>query len=396
MSEQTYLEMEEKALEGYERRTKAKEAKVASAAALWADLLSGRAPAYFLHEALMPRTSAVARAIEANYPGIFRLTEAHTTSDFPLLTGDVLDRMMLARYRAFPSPFRSFAKVVNNLRDFRTVRRIAVNGAEGRWGQQEQEEDLTYTTMSETGYTYAPLKYSQGIKISFEALMNDDLDAFATAPDRLGRGGARTVAHFATSLYVGATGPNSGLYTGGVNQLTSNPVLNITNMGIGMTLLMQQTDSNNEPIMIESAVLVVPPALWVTANNIMNQLTVELTNTGGASGQAMTVNNWLVGNLQVVVDPYIPIVASSSNGNTSWFLFANPSVGRPALEIGFLTGFGEPALYQKMSNTVRVGGGVDQVAGDFSTMSQEFKAVVAFGGTRLDTKSTVASNGSGS
>lgn len=396
MADETYLQMDEKALEGYERRTKAKEAKVASAAALWADLLSGRAPSYFLHEALMPRTHAVVRGIEANYPGIFRLTEAHTTSDFPLLTGDVLDRMMLARYRAFPSPFRSFAKVVNNLRDFRTVRRIAVNGAEGRWGQQEQEEDLTYTTMSEAGYTYAPLKYSQGIKISFEALMNDDLDAFATAPDRLGRGGARTVAHFATSLYVGTSGPNSSLYTGGVNQLTSNPVLNITNLGTAMTLLMQQTDANGEPIMIESAILVVPPALWVTANNIMNQLTVDLTNTGGASGQVVTTNNWLVGNLQVVVDPYIPIVASSSNGNTSWFLFANPSVGRPALEVGFLTGFGEPALYQKMSNTVRVGGGVDQMAGDFSTMSQEYKGVIAFGGTRLDSKATVASNGSGS
>ena len=98
-----------------------------------------------------------------------------------------------------------------------------------------------------------------------------------------------------------------------------------------------------------------------------------------------------------MVDPYIPIVASSANGNTSWFIFADPAVGRPAVEVGFLAGFNEPQLYQKMSNTMRVGSGSpDEMAGDFSTMSTEYKGVIAFGGSRLDPKATVASNGSGS
>jgi hypothetical protein len=119
-----------------------------------------------------------------------------------------------------------------------------------------------------------------------------------------------------------------------------------------------------------------------------------MTNTGGASGQELQVNNWIGGSLSLVVDPYIPIVASSANGATSWFLFASPSVGRPALEVGFVSGFAEPVLYQKQANTMRIGGGVDQMAGDFGTMSQEYKGVLAFGGTRLDVKATVASNGS--
>jgi hypothetical protein len=100
--------------------------------------------------------------------------------------------------------------------------------------------------------------------------------------------------------------------------------------------------------------------------------------------------------LELVVDPYIPIVASTANGQQSWFLFADPSVGRPALEVGFLSGFNEPQLYQKAGNTMRLGGGMDEMAGDFSTMSQEYKGVVAFGGTRLDPKSTVGSNGTNS
>lgn len=372
-----------------------RQAQVASAVMLWADLLSGRVPSYFLQEALAPRTPAVCRAIEGNYPGLFR--EAQTRSDFPLLTGDVLDRMMLARYREFPSPWRQFMRVTQNLRDFRTVRRIAVDGMEGTWQPQGENDELEYGAMDEAGYTYAPKKYARGTKISFEALMNDDLDAFATAPDRLGRGGARTVAKFATGLYVYASGPHNSLYTvGNANIVTSNPVLSVAALNTAFTILGNMRDADGEPIYVEEAVLVVPPALRVTANNIMNQITVDLTNTGGASGQTMRVNNWIVGNLQLVVDPYIPIVASTANGSTSWFLFASPSVGRPAVEVGFLTGFGEPQLYQKMSNTVRIGGGVDDMAGDFATMSQEYKGVIAFGGTRLDPKSTVASNGSGS
>ena len=44
-----------------------------------------------------------------------------------------------------------------------------------------------------------------------------------------------------------------------------------------------------------------------------------------------------------VVDPYIPLVATSANGATSWFLFANPSVtDRAALEFARLRGHEEP------------------------------------------------------
>ena len=161
---------------------------VASAAALWGDLISGKAPSYFLQEALAPRTPAVARAIAANYPGVFR--ENLTTSDFPYLTGDVLDRMLLARYREFPAAWRQFCSV-RTVRDFRTVRRIAADGAEGQLAQQNESEELEYTSLSETSYTYAPKKYSKGVKISFEALMNDDLGAFEDVPNRLGRGAPR-------------------------------------------------------------------------------------------------------------------------------------------------------------------------------------------------------------
>lgn len=387
--------MQDEALSEFQRhRSQARRAQVASAATLWADLLGGRVPSYYLQEALSPRTPALARAIEANYPGLFR--ENMTRSDFPYLTGDVLDRMMLGRFREFPAAWRRVANVVP-LRDFRTVRRIAVDGAEGQLAEQGESAELTYTKLSETNYTYAPKKYAKGVKISFEALMNDDLNAFQTAPDRLGRGAARTVAKFATGLYVDASGPHASLYTAGnTNIVTGNPPLSIAALGLAWKILRSMKDADGEPIMVEAAILSVPPALEVTAQNILNAVQIFLTTAGGASGSEMQVANWIGSSLSLAIDPYIPVVASTANGDTSWFLHAAPSAGRPALEIGFVQGFEEPALYQKLSNTIRVGGQVDQMAGDFGTMAQEYKAVVAFGGARLEPKSTVGSNGSGS
>lgn len=402
MSAEFYDALQEDGLNGYSRfSNSAHSGRVGSAVALWGDLMTGRAPSYFLQEALSPRTPVVCQAIERNYPGLFR--ESMTRSDFPLLTGDVLDRMALARYREFPSAWRSFAKVVNTLRDFRTVRRLALDGAEGQWNDVPEQAEVDYVATSEVGYSYAPKKYAKASKLSFEALMNDDLDQFTSIPDRLGRGGARTVAKFATSLYVDASGPHASMYTvGNKNQVivangaaSANPVLSVAGLQSAWNVLRNMKDADGEPIMVEAAVLVVPTALEVTARNILNALSVRSTAVGGASGQEIEYQNWIGSAVSLAVDPYISVVASTANGNTSWFLFASPMVGRPAIEVGFINGFGEPQLYQKVANTVRVGGGVDQMSGDFSTMSQEYKGVIAFGGTRLDARATVASNGSG-
>lgn len=155
----------DKDLVGYSlRRQSARLPAIAAAAALWADVREGRVPYYLLHEALSPQTPAVVRSIAGNYPGIITLHETHTRSDFAQLTGDVLARMSLARYREFPSPWRQFAKVTGNLRDFRAVKRIPLDGLEGRWPEQMEDEELEYGSLAEgTAVTLTPRKYSLGV-----------------------------------------------------------------------------------------------------------------------------------------------------------------------------------------------------------------------------------------
>jgi hypothetical protein len=352
------------------RRSPDYKKRLAEAATLISNVLRGRTPSY-------------------------RLQEAMTTSDFPYLFGDVLDRQLLAAYQEYPADWANYAKRAT-VRDFREVKRFSTYGADDVLSEVKEKQRYPASKINENApYTYVVKKHGRKLPFSFETFINDDLDALADAPQRLGRAARRSELKFVTQLFVGASGPHSSLYTGGVNQMTGNPVLSLNALQTAMETWSKLTDENGEPIFIEMIELVVPPALEPTALNIINALQIELAEKGGTSNTKLVATNWMKTRFRVNVNPYIPIIASTANGHTSWFFFANPSNGRPALEVGFLRGYEEPQLFMKQPNAVRVGGGgVDEW--DFETDAREYKVRHIFGGSRMDPKMTIASNGSGS
>lgn len=324
-----------------------------------------------------------------------QLQEAMTTSDFPYLFGDILDRQVLAAYQEAPSTWSNFAKR-NTVRDFRTVKRFGVYGADQVLAVVPENKEYPKSKIDEdTPYSYAVNVYGRQLGFSFRTVINDDLEALTDGPVRLGRAARRTEQKFVTSLYVDANGPHASFYTGGNgNIIASNPVLSLAALQTGMEIMSKMVDQDGEPIVIESVELVVPPALEVTALNYLNALQIELIEKGGTSNRKLVSQNWMKTRFRVNLDYYIPIVASSANGHTSWFLFANPDNGRPALEVGFLRGYEEPQVFMKQPNAVRVGGGAADEF-DFDTDSREYKVRHILGGTRMDPKMSVASNGSG-
>lgn len=343
------------------------------------------------------------------------LKEALSTSDFPILMGDIMDRQLLGRYQEVKPTWQNYAKR-GTVRDFRTVRRVAVDGLEGRYYptyiRPELVEGREQNNLAETGYTYAVDVMEKRVAFSWRMLVNDDLDAFRDIPDRLARGARRTEEYFATQLFIDASGPHASMFTSGNKNIVNatnagsaftavNPALSISGIQQAFAVFANMRDADGEPIMIDSAELVVPPALEVPAMNIINATEVWVTTAsgdpaGGTTAQQLHVANWVRNKLRISVNPYIPVVASSANGSTSWFIFASPDSGRPALEVGFLRGYEEPGLYRKASNTMRVGGAIDDTLGDFDTGEVQYKGMHILGGTRLSPIMAIASNGSGS
>lgn len=354
------------------RETPQYKAKLTEAALLVANVYEGRRPMRLLMEAL-------------------------STSDFPLLFGDIIDRQLLANYQETVPTWDSYTKRAT-VRDFRSVNRFAVSGAEGVLDPVNEQEEYPARTLGEARYQYAVVKHGARIPFSWEAMINDDLDALKDIPARFARASRRSEEKFVTELFVDTNGPHASLYTSGnANIVTGNPVLSVAGLQTGFQVLAAQRDSDGEPIRIEAVTLVVPPALEVTAQNILNATIIRMTANGGATGQEIEAANWMRAKVKLAVNPYIPIVAATADGNTSWYLFADPANGRPALELGFLRGYEQPQIFMKSPNATRVGGGaVDPMDGDFDTDSIQYKVRHVFGGSRIDPKMTVASEGDGS
>lgn len=327
------------------------------------------------------------------------LKEAMTTSDFPILFADILDRQLLGYYQETAPTWRAYCRE-SRVPDFRNVKRFAVDGAESALPDVGEREEYPEDKLLESKDEYAVKKTGRRIDLSWEAIINDDLDAFLRTPERLARAARRTESKFATELFVDTKGPHASLYTAEhKNIVEKNPVLSIEGLQKAMVLLSEMVDVDGEPIVVDMVTLVVPPALKVTAQNILNATLIDITTEGGTEKQRIRAQNWMRNGLSVQVEPYIPHVASKEHGNTSWFLFAEPSVGRPALEMGFLRGFEQPSLYEKVSDARRIGGGGGEPMESFDDDSRAWRIRHVLGGTRLletgGAKATVASNGSG-
>lgn len=325
--------------------------------------------------------------------GLYQFAEAMSTDLFPSLFADSLDRQLYGAYTAAPTTWRNYARrsVVN---DFKEVKRFATSGIRGTLKKVPELSEHERRSMTEAEYKYAVDKYEAGFAVSFEAMVNDDLEAFARLPQDLAQSAVDTEELFATELFVGPSGPDSGVYTvANDNIVASNAALTRGSLQGAITQLMKRKDERGNPITVTAIELVVGPGLALQAREILDATEYRIVD--GSGNVTIISGNGVAANLRVNVNFWIPAVATTANADTSWFLFANPqSSARPALEIGFLRGYEQPALYEKIPDMRRIGGG-GEVPWSFNYGASEKKVQHVIGGTFVDPKMTVGSNGTG-
>lgn len=350
--------------------------------------------------ALIETLRLIDRVREGSLPD-FWLKEAMSTSDFPILFGDVIDRQTLGFFAEVPQVWRNFIKT-GTVRDFRTAQKYTVSGGEGQLLEVKEGAPYQAASLSTSKVGISVKKYGRRMPFTFEAMVNDDMGLLTDTPRRFARSARRTESKFATGLYVGASGPLGTLYTSGNKNIinaangaaTNNPPLGIAGLQDGLQVLANMKDDDGEPIVIEAVELIVPPTLERTALNLLNTQQIIIGADSGTYRQV--IDNWMRNRLRLSVDPYIPVIASSANGNTSWFLFASVSSDRPALELDYLRGFETLQLFMRQPNAIRVGGGaVDPMQGSFDDDTLDYKIRHIFGGGVVEPRATVASNGSG-
>ena len=323
------------------------------------------------------------------------IEEALTTSDFPLMYGDVLDRQLHAAYKGVEAAWRPFTKM-STVRDFRNADRFAIYGGDNLLAEVGEKGEYLASPRNELRYRIAVKKRGRQFDISWESLINDDLGALRDTPERFGRAAERTEHRIMTALYasdVGAhvEGAGGNLYAVGVNCVASGTgLLTIANLEIGVQNMNTRTDIGGEPIMATPRYLVVGPALEFTARQILTSATKMWTDDSGGALVASPTRNVIsdVG-LILIVDKYLPVVNAGANDqDTQWYLFSDPA-DIAALEAAHLTGHENPEIAMKNSDKVSVGGGpISPFDGDFATDNVFYRVRHVFGGAKMDWRGT--------
>lgn len=408
--------------------------RVMEATRLYVDALKGDVDPIFVREAMFPTIEPIVNHLRENYPGIYAgadgrvmgLRETMSVTDYQALYVDVLDRMYYGTYTGFPIVNKGLVRV-HQLRDFRLVSRYLLDGMVSPLTASDAaapatqralsgpvpQDGATFPTTNTAPIQYQPKLYQAMTSVNWRAFVNDDLGIFRDLSTRLALAGNRGISKFITSIYTDAAGPNVLLYKAGYRNLititygasTNNPALSSQGIMDALKVLALQRDSEGQPILITGRLkLWYGPRYVALAENLMAATSMQLSVEGGTQNaqgfptQFLQANNWLIRNMDLVMDPYIPIVCTASGvQDTMWGITVDPgSQNRPNSEVGFLTGFETPQIFTKVPNTQRMGGGVDAMLGDFNTMDSDMKIVTVFGGTQIDGRSTVASTGQGS
>lgn len=350
---------------------------------------SGRAARFanadYLAKLKSVNESLIAPAFQGDAYARLDLREAMSRSDFPLMFGDVLYRRLARAYQVQPQVWSKIAKR-ETVSDFRAHKLIDILGGKGVLDDIAELAPYPRRALDETEIEYKVGKTGATVAYSWEAGINDDLGMFATLPERLAQAARLTEDRKVTSVYATASGPASWLGTPGTAALTD------TSLQTAVQTITTKVDEDGNPIIIDTPVLMVPPSLSLTAQQIVDTVTVKTTS---GSREREIRGNGLSVTPQIVVNPHLTAIDKSAKAATTWYLLAGPNSDRPSSLAVFLNGHETPDLRLRADAGSRPGGGaVDPLEGGFERDDVEYRVRHVFAGTKAFTDAVYVSTGS--
>ena len=342
------------------------------------------------------------------HPGeITRLMEAQGTSQFQWYMGHILQRRTYGMYEKMRGEWRSYVRE-SEVPDFRNVERLWRHDASEPLPFLQEFEQYAYTGVSGDKTTYRVAKYGRLMGLSWEDIINDDLDFLSDFPQTLANSATQTEDMFVTRLYASDALINTGVFNSSNGNILAgnselgtaiNAPLSLDAIKAASFQMERQTitqDDNNLPIMFSSYIVVVPHRLSIVTDFLRGAR--EIRTLSGTSQVAKGSNQYefimdgnMLGNVRFVVNPYLDILDKDT---TAWFMFGMPTNARPGIEVAYLRGYRRPQLFMRAPDSRAIGAGDTRVSFENDTMDYKIRGV--FGGTVIDPRQMVASKGTGS
>ena len=257
----------------------------------------------------------------------------HTTSDFADLLADVAHKTLRAAYAEAPQTFRPLVRVVT-LTDFKPVYRTQLGDAPALLEVGEAGEYKS-GTVSDGKTSYQLATYGRKFSISRQALINDDVDAFARVPMMFGRKARVLESNLVWAQITGnpTMSDNNALFSAAHGNLqTDGDHISVESLGRARAALRQQTSLDGDYLNLTGAYLLVPTVLETKADQFV---TVVLPQEAGKV-------NPFQNKLTVIAEPRL-----DANSTTAWYLAA--SVDQvDIIELAYLEGEEGPMVESRV------------------------------------------------
>lgn len=277
---------------------------------------------------------------------------AHSSSDFPAVLQNIATNSLRTGFVEAPRTWQAWGRRAM-VDDFKTVSRSQL-GEVPNLGKVPEGGEIGEVSIGDNKETYFVSKYGAIFKITWESVVNDQLDAFSRIPRMMGAAAGRKEDILAYGVINSNPTMADGvaLFHSSHNNLAgSGAVPSVATLNAGFAAMATQeglTADATDPVYtdITPRYLLHPHALAATVDEL-----IRSTAKPGANNDT----------LNVFQDTLQPVRSARLDGNstTAWYLFADNSQ-IDTIEIAFLDGYAVPQVVQEQA---------------FETLDRKFRVV---------------------
>lgn len=287
--------------------------------------LAGRSRSYSDNETL-----------RAGFRSTSMMGGAHGVSDFAYITTEVMNRSLIAEYERRGANWNMVTGTPLSASDFRELHAVRFGG-DFQLKTVKENGEYQEATLSDESEGLKVERKGRTINLTFEAVVNDDMGAF----NRIPREFALAARVMESAMVWALIRTNAKLksdskalfHADHKNLAGTAAAISVAAVGLGRKALWEQTaygsKDSDDFLMVEPNLLIVPPALEVTA------LQFATATTPAKDSDA----NPYKGTLQPVTVPNLGAAAGGSD--IAWYLV---SQDLPPVSVAYLEGYEAPTV----------------------------------------------------
>lgn len=291
----------------------------------------------------------------------FTRAAEHTTSDFPNLVSNAMNKTALASYQAAASPLKMLGRQ-RSLSNFKSATSIRL-GEMGRLEELTESGEITATSRAENGETMHLKTYARGLSVSRQLLIDDDLGMLGDMTAAFGEAAAQTEADILVNLVTSNPNLSDGtpVFDASRGNIASSGAAPSEATLSAVRKAMRATKGLDGQTLVNVApkYLLVGPELETDAEKLLAAIYAATTDDVNVFGSK----------LSLLVEPRITDV--------SWYVFADPA-RLASFQYGYLSS----------AQGVQI-----QRSEAWSTLGMKFRAFLDFGAGWLESRAAYLNEG---